>query len=360
MKAKVVMAMSGGVDSSLAAALLKEEGYEVIGVTMQIWQANNPQVEDTGGCCSLAAVDDARRVAEILGIPYYVMNFRDYFEEKVIDYFTDEYLQGRTPNPCVACNRYVKFEALLHKALALGAEYIATGHYARLGFAEDLGRYVMQKALDDTKDQTYALYNLTEEQLKHTLMPLGNYTKKETRRLAGELGLGVATKPDSQEICFVLDNDYKQFLKDRAGDRIKPGPFLNTKGEVLGQHQGIPFYTIGQRKGLGGTFGEPMYVVDIDANQNAVILGRPEEVFSAGLISTDNNLILMDAITGPLQVEAKIRYSAKPAKALISPVGNGDIEVKFLEPQRAVTPGQAVVFYQDDYVLGGGTITTKL
>lgn len=354
---RVVVAMSGGVDSSLTAALLQQRGYEVIGVTMQIWPAEREEDEHSaGGCCSLSAVDDARRVAEKLGIPYYVMNFRDFFEQKVINNFVDEYLAGRTPNPCIACNKHVKFEAFLQKAIALGADYIATGHYARLGYDEERQRYIMRKAADLSKDQTYALYNMSQSHIKHTLMPLGDFHKTETRRLAAELGLTVADKPDSQEICFVTDNNYRGFLQEKAGGRITPGPFLDTKGNVLGQHEGIPFYTVGQRKGLGITFGEPMYVVAIDAARNAVVLGRHEEVFAAGLIAGEINLLLMEKLAGPLEVEAKIRYSAKPARAVISPLPEDKIHVAFAEPQRAITPGQAVVFYEGDYVIGGGTI----
>lgn len=349
------------MDSSLTAALLQQQGYEVIGVTMQIWPAEREEDEQSaGGCCSLSAVDDARRVADKLGIPYYVMNFRDYFEQKVIHNFVDEYLAGRTPNPCIACNKYVKFEALLQKSLALGAEYIATGHYARLGYDEERQRYVMCKSVDISKDQTYALYNMTQQHIKHTLMPLGDFHKTDTRRLAAELGLTVANKPDSQEICFVTDNNYRGFLQEMAGQKIKPGPFLDTAGNVLGRHEGIPFYTVGQRKGLGITFGEPMYVVAIDAARNAVILGRHEEVFASELIAVENNLILLETLTVPMEIEAKIRYSAKPARAVITPLPDDRIHVKFHEPQRAITPGQAIVFYEGDYVVGGGTIEKRL
>lgn len=359
MNKRIVVAMSGGVDSSLAAALLIEQGYEVMGVTMQIWSADRED-EDTGGCCSLSAVDDARRVANTLGIPYYVMNFRELFEEKVIRYFCDEYLQGKTPNPCIACNRFIKFESFLTKARALEADFIATGHYGRIAYEEERGRWVLQKAVDDTKDQTYALYTFTQEQLKHTMLPLGEYTKVRTREMARELGLTVANKPDSQEICFVPDDDYQGFLRDRFGEQVfKPGPFLDTQGRVLGQHKGIPFYTIGQRKGLGIALGEPVYVVAIDPVGNAVILGRPEEVFGSKLTAKDVNFILVEKLTQPMEVEAKIRYSAKAAKAVIYPEGEDKVRVEFQQPQRAITPGQAVVFYQGDYVVGGGTIEAQ-
>lgn len=349
--------MSGGVDSSLTAALLRDEGYEVIGVTMQIWPSDDPAKEnDQGGCCSLSAVDDARRVADTLEIPFYVMNFRELFEQKVIDLFVNEYLAGRTPNPCIACNRFIKFDAFLTKALALGAEYIATGHYARISFDSDRGRYVMRRAEDYRKDQTYVLYNMTQEQLKRTLMPLGEYTKDEVRRRAASYNLKVANKPESQEICFVTDNDYHRFLREKVGPEITPGPFVDTGGNILGRHQGMAYYTVGQRKGLGITFGEPMYVVGLDPTQNAVILGKNEAVFGRELVATDNNYILDESLTGPLKVEAKIRYSAKPAEAVITPGEDGRVMVRFSEPQRAVTPGQAVVYYLNEYVLGGGTI----
>lgn len=352
--------MSGGVDSSLTAALLRDEGYEVIGVTMQIWPSDAPEPEEQGGCCSLSAVDDARRVADTLGIPFYVMNFRDQFEKKVIDLFLQEYLVGRTPNPCIACNRYIKFDAFLTKAIALGADQIATGHYARISYDENIGRHIIKRARDQKKDQTYVLYNMTQEQLSRTLMPLGEYTKDEVRRMAAEYNLKVANKPESQEICFVTDNDYHRFILEKTGENIKPGPFLDTKGNILGEHNGIAYYTVGQRKGLGITFGEPMYVVGINPGKNAVILGRNEDVFAEELIASDNNFILYEGIADPIKVQAKIRYSAKPAPAEIFPVEPGIIKVRFDEPQRAITPGQAVVYYSGEYVVGGGTIDRKL
>lgn len=356
-RGRVIAAMSGGVDSSVAAALLKEAGYEVIGVTMQIWQREAEDDRNGGGCCSLSAVNDARRVADKLGIPYYVMNFRDLFEKKVIDYFTVEYLKGRTPNPCIACNRYVKFEALLDKARALESDYMATGHYARIVYNQDSKRYLLYRAKDDNKDQTYALYNLTQEQLAHTLLPLGDYTKPQIREIAAQRGLLVADKPDSQEICFVADDNYKNFLEERIPqEKIKPGNFINTKGQVVGRHKGIPYYTVGQRKGLGLALGYPAYVLAIDPKMNTIVLGEDKDAYQRTLRAIDNNFIPFDALKGALEVEAKIRYGAAPAPAVIMPEEGGKVLVKFIEPQRAITPGQAVVYYQDDLVIGGGTI----
>ncbi|ATW23970.1 tRNA 2-thiouridine(34) synthase MnmA [Candidatus Formimonas warabiya] len=356
-KKTVLVAMSGGVDSSVAAALLQEQGYQLIGVTMQIWPEDQPDPEGSGGCCSLSAVEDARRVANALDIPYYVMNFRQLFKEKVIDYFIQEYLEGKTPNPCIACNQFVKFEALLHKALALGADFVATGHYAQVYFDEERGRFLLKKAQDRNKDQTYVLYSFTQAQLSKIMLPLGVFTKPQIREKAKEMGLSVvAEKPESQEICFVTDNDYRRFLREKAGNQIKPGPFLDRRGAMIGQHEGIPFYTIGQRKGLGIALGKPAYVTDICPAQNAVVIGDQEDLMKDRLTSCKNNFILMERLEKPMEVTAKIRYKAGEAPALITPLDADRVLVEFKEPQKAITPGQAVVYYQGEYVVGGGVI----
>jgi tRNA-specific 2-thiouridylase len=360
-KNRVVVGMSGGVDSSVAAYLLKQQGYEVIGVTMQIWPSDDPEmVEREGGCCSLSAVEDARWVANQLDIPFYVMNFQQVFDQEVICYFVDEYLKGRTPNPCIMCNRRIKFEELLRRAMALDAYYVATGHYARIEYDEERGRYLLKKSVTQAKDQTYALYTMTQYQLEHTLMPIGNYTKDQIRQIARELGLRTANKPDSQEICFVKDNDYARFVRERASKPIPSGYFVDTQGNILGKHKGIIHYTIGQRRGLGIALGEPMYVVAIDPETNTVVLGRHDEVFSRGMIVEDVNLISVPSIDEPIRANVKIRYTAKEAPATLYPEEDGKLKVVFDEPQRAVTPGQAAVFYQGDVVVGGGTIAQAL
>jgi tRNA-uridine 2-sulfurtransferase len=356
-KKKVMIGMSGGVDSSVAAAILLQEGFEVIGVTMQIWpDMDEERKKSEGGCCSLSAVDDARRVADKLGIPYYVMNFKGIFEEKVINYFKDEYINGCTPNPCIACNKHVKFEAMLQKAIGMGIDYIATGHYAKIEFDEILNRFLLKKSVTDKKDQTYALYTMTQEQLSRTIMPIGEFAKEDVRDMAKDMALTVAAKPDSQEICFVEDNDYGRFICENTDYKSIPGDFIDLDGKVLGKHKGIIHYTIGQRKGLGIAFGKPMFVVDIDADTNRVVLGDEKEVFSDSLIARDLNFISIDTLVEPMKVKSKIRYSAKEADSTIYPLMDGRVEVVFDLPQRAITPGQSVVFYDGDIVVGGGVI----
>ena len=355
-KKKVVIGMSGGVDSSVAAYLLKEAGYDVIGVTMQIWQDEEEYVqEENGGCCGLSAVDDARRVACKLEIPYYVMNFKDTFRKNVMDYFVSEYLQGRTPNPCIACNRYVKWEALLKRSLDIGADYIATGHYARVVQLEN-GRYTLKKSATAAKDQTYALYNLTQYQLEHTLMPVGEYTKEHIRKIAEDIDLQVANKPDSQEICFIPDNDYASFIEAETQKVIKEGNFIDLEGNVIGTHKGITHYTVGQRKGLNLSMGKPVFVVEIRPETNEVVIGDNEDVFRSVLYANNLNFMTIEDLEGEMEVTAKIRYSHSGARAIIKKVKEGIVECKFVELQRAITPGQAVVFYDGEYVVGGGTI----
>ncbi len=353
---KVVVGMSGGVDSSVAAYLLKEQGYDVIGVTMQIWQDEERAVEEeNGGCCGLSAVDDARRVAAALDIPYYVMNFKKEFKENVIDYFIDEYLHGRTPNPCIACNRYVKWESLLKRSMDIGADYIATGHYARIEKLPN-GRYSLKRSATLAKDQTYALYNLTQEQLARTLMPVGEYSKDEVRQMAEKINLRVANKPDSQDICFVPDGDYAGFIERTLDAELPTGNFVTLDGKVLGKHKGITHYTVGQRKGLGLALGYPAFVIEIRPETNEVVIGTNEDSMSNYVRANKLNFMSIPDLTEPMRVFAKIRYNHKGAWCTIEKTGEDEILCTFEEPQRAITPGQAVVFYDGDYVLGGGTI----
>lgn len=355
-KKKVVVGMSGGVDSSVAAYLLKERGYEVIGATMQIWQDTpDYDVENEGGCCGLSAVDDARRVANMLDIPYYVMNFRNEFKNKVMDYFVGEYLKGRTPNPCIACNRYVKWESLLNRSLEIGAEYIATGHYARIEKLAN-GRYALRKSATDSKDQTYALYNLTQYQLEHTLMPVGEYTKDQVRKIADEINLEVANKPDSMEICFIPDNDYSKFIRENTDVVIPKGNFVDLDGNIIGKHNGITNYTIGQRKGLSLSMGKPVFVTEIRPETNEVVIGDNNDVFTDKLIGDNINFMGESDIDESKEYIAKIRYSHKGEKCYVKRIGEDKLECHFVEPVRAVTPGQAVVIYDGDYVAMGATI----
>lgn len=356
---KVVVGMSGGVDSSVAAFLLKKEGYDVIGVTMQIWQdEETQQIEENGGCCGLSAVDDARRVAQMLDIPYYVMNFKREFKENVMDYFIGEYLCGRTPNPCIACNRFVKWESLLQRSLSLGADYIATGHYARIDRLDN-GRYSLKTSVTAAKDQTYALYNLTQEQLSKTLMPVGEYTKEQIRQIAVSEKIPVAHKKDSQEICFIPDNDYASFIEKETGGNVpKAGNFVTKEGIILGQHKGITHYTIGQRKGLNLAMGHPVFVTQIRPETNEVVIGEAEDVFTKELHCNKLNFMAVADIPDSYRALVKIRYSHKGEMATLYRTGQDEINCVFDNPVRAVTPGQAVVFYENDYILGGGTIVS--
>lgn len=360
-KIRVVAAMSGGVDSAVAAALLKKQGFDVIGITMQLWPEDLPYGEfSESGCCSLTAVEDARRTANKLGIPYYVVNFSEPFQEAVIDVFADEYLRGETPNPCLICNQKVKFGMLLQKAMELGADYVATGHYARIGYDPERGRYVVRKSADTTKDQTYTFYGQTQEQLARTLTPCGDYTKEQIRAMAEEWDLGVALKPDSQEICFIPDNDYRRFLREYRPEAHKPGPIFDKTGKQIGTHDGIAFYTIGQRKGLRINSPERLYVIGIDKENNALIVGTEEDVLGTSLAVRDVNWVSIAGIDGPSKVRAKIRYNSDEADAEIVPAEDGQVVTRLIEPQRAISPGQAVVWYDGDYLVGGGIIDRQL
>ena len=361
----IAVAMSGGVDSSAVAAMLRAEGRNVIGLTMQLWNqrrlsghAGMPESVQ-GRCCSIDDVYDARRVAETLGIPYYVVNHEERFERDVVRPFVEEYLAGRTPIPCSLCNNHLKFDQLLIVAQQIGADQIATGHYAQVTFDEQLGRWLLKRPADRSKDQTYFLFGLTQEQLSRTLFPLGGMTKPEVRELARKHSLVIAEKPDSQEICFVPGGDYKRFLEaylTEQGDQpvAVGGEMVTTDGKVIGEHAGVHNFTVGQRKGLGLATGSPLYVIQIKNDTRQVIVGKDEDLYSRALITSRVNLISCAEINEPMRVTVKIRHKHQPASAMIESAGPAEVRVTFDEPQRALTPGQAAVFYDDDLVVGGG------
>ncbi len=360
---RVLVGMSGGVDSSVAAALLCEAGHEVVGVTLNVWperDAMQALVEREDACCSLGAVEDARRVAAQLGIPYYVLNFRDVFRRQVMDNFAAEYARGRTPNPCVRCNQFVKFDALLARAVALDADYVATGHYARIDHDPVTGRWRLLRAVDRDKDQSYVLYALSQERLARTLFPLGALTKPDVRAYAARLGLVTAGKPESQEICFVPSGNYRDYLAGAAPETRRPGPIVDVDGRVVGQHGGIAYYTIGQRKGLGLAVGAPRFIVGIRPEANCLVVGPREALQVAGCVVEDVNWVALSAVDGPMAAHARTRYRSEDAAVWLSREQDGRVAVRFVEPQRAVTPGQAIVFYDGDVVLGGGTIAGRL
>jgi len=356
---KVVVAMSGGVDSSVAALLLKKAGWQVVGATLRLWvdsQSEKQAGDEARGCCSYDAVFDARKVAMLLDIPHYVFDMKEEFFEKIVCNFTAEYMNGRTPSPCIECNRTVKFSTLRQKARGLGIDYIATGHYARINHEPDTESYKLLKGIDRQKDQSYMLYILGQEELAATIFPLGDKTKEQVRKIAADNGLNVAYKNESQEICFIPDNDYRSFLKRTCPEVINPGDIVSTSGHKIGRHQGIAFYTVGQRKGLGLPGPQPLYVVSIDPRNNLIIVGNEDELYRAGLIADKLNFVSGIAPRKDLSVEVKIRYRAPAVKALLYPPVGGCSRLFFLEKQKAVTPGQSVVFYRDEEVIGGGII----
>ena len=359
-KGKALVGMSGGVDSSVAAYLMKEAGFDCIGVTMQLYDNEMLGEEKTKTCCTLDDAEDARSIARKLGIPFYVFNFKDAFEEKVIRKFVRCYECGSTPNPCIDCNRHLKFEKLLHRALELGCDSVVTGHYAQIRQDNQTGRYLLYKAADSSKDQTYFLACLNQYQLAHTHFPLGGLTKTEVRQIAEENGFVNARKHDSQDICFVPDGDYAAFLARYTGKTYPEGDYLDLDGKVVGKHKGAVSYTLGQRKGLGIALGAPVYVCAKDMEKNTVTVGPNEALFSSSLLADNWNWYPFPELTEPLAVTAKIRHSQFEQPATVYPDVQGCARVVFDTPQRAITPGQAVVLYQGDMVVGGGTIVKAL
>ena len=356
MSKKALIAMSGGVDSSVAAYLMVKKGYECMGATMKLYTNSDIDIPKGHTCCSLDDIEDARYIAQSLDIPYYVLNFSDRFKEDVMDKFVSCYEHGITPNPCIDCNRYLKFEYLFNRAKELGLDYVVTGHYAIIEKNKGNGRYILKKSPFLAKDQSYVLYSLTQEQLAHTIFPLGLMSKDEVRKIAEENGFINARKHDSQDICFVPDGDYVKFIENYTKKLYPYGNFIDKNGKVLGEHKGIIRYTIGQRKGLGLSFSEPMYVMNINPVDNTVMLGTNDDLFTKELIADDINWISIEKLTEPLHIKAKVRYRHTEAPATVYPIEDGKIKVIFDEPQRAITKGQAVVLYDEDVVVGGGTI----
>ncbi len=355
--ASVLVAMSGGVDSSVAAALLKEQGYEVVGVTMRLVSYPTGDYSLNRGCCTLDDAEDARRVAFALDIPHYIVNMEREFGTHVVDYFADEYMRGRTPNPCMACNRYIKFDALIRKADALGIEFVATGHYARIDRSD--GRCRLLRAVDSAKDQSYVLYMLKQPQLRRLLLPIGWHPKAEIRAIASRLGLPVASKPDSQEICFVPGGDYRAFIGRWKAGSMVPGPIVDTGGRVLGQHPGVAFFTVGQRRGLGLAAGRPLYVVDIKPETRTVVVGSREELQVRAFEVEDLSFVAGTAPDTAFSANVKIRYRSAELPAVVKLLGEGQARVELEAPAMGIAPGQAAVFYDGDEVIGGGIIRSK-
>ena len=351
-KKKVVIGLSGGVDSAVAAYLLKEQGYEVIGVMLNLSQNDEIYLLNEGGCCSLSSVLDARKVAELLDIPFYVLNYKEVFKEKIVDYFVDEYVTGKTPNPCIECNRHIKFGKFLKSAKTLGADYVATGHYARVEKEND--NYILKKGIDQRKDQTYMLYTLTQNHLKNIIMPCGEYTKDQVREIAKKIGMDIHNKKDSEEICFVPDGNHGKFISEIK--KVEEGNFIDKNGKVLGKHKGIIYYTIGQRKGLNLSLGKPGYVIEIKPETNEIVIGDEEDIFFNSAIVNKVNIVSGKNFEEGFMVQAKIRYQAKPCDAKLFRIKDDQIKVVFDSSQRAMTKGQSLVFYDGDILVGGGII----
>ena len=356
MKGKVMVGMSGGVDSSVAALLLLEQGYEVVGATFKLFDDHELLDGGESKCCSIDDVNDARFVCDTLGIPHYVLNYKNLFRHQVVDYFADAYLHGRTPNPCIACNRHIKFDAFLNKALSMGFGYIATGHYARITHDSDTGIFSLKKGLDPQKDQSYVLYNQTQYSLAHTLLPLGEYRKSDVRHLAEKNKLVVSRKPDSQDICFIPNGDYATFIEKYTNTNPAPGPFIDTNGNPIGQHSGYYHFTIGQRRGLGVGFGRRKYVVDINPKSNSVTLGDEKDAYCTEIYVTNVNYLNKEIIPRAIHCSVKLRYSQPEQPALLESMENGDVKSVFPSPQKKVAKGQSAVFYQGDIIIGGGEV----
>lgn len=352
---RVVVAMSGGVDSSVAAALLVERGYDVIGMMMRLWSEETAAGGAHNRCCTPDQMADARRIADKLGIPFYVLDTKETFRNTIVQYFIDQHRQGFTPNPCIECNRQIRFDFLLNNALALEADYLATGHYARIG-EDTQGRYTLMKGIDDAKDQSYVLSVMGQEQLSKTMFPVGEFPKPEVRQIAARFGLPTASKQDSQDLCFLGDGDYRRFLRDYAPDVMSAGPIVRRSGEVVGEHHGLANYTIGQRKGLGVTAPEPLYVIGVNPQVNALIVGTADELGRRELTARKVNWVSGEVPDAPFRAEVKIRYKAKPMPALVEPLGSDRMRVTFDAPLRDITPGQGAIVYDGDTCLGGGLI----